>query len=71
MTIGFATRHIVRSRAAAVAAIVLGVAIFGATPQAPAGATTPSCVVPFLAAGSSALVAGVTTVSATRTSRNR
>lgn len=68
MTIGFATRRSERSRAAAVAAGLFGVAIFGATPQAPAEATTPSCVVPFLAASSSALVAGVTTVTATANS---
>jgi len=59
-----------RARRAPLAAVaLLAVVLLASEPHAPAGATSPSCVVPYLAVNASTLVAGVTTVTATVTTR--
>jgi len=63
-------RRRVRRHLPSLAAVaLLATILLAAQPHTPAAASSSSCVVPYLAVGSSTLVAGVTTVTATVTTR--
>jgi len=58
-------RHVRRQISPFAAVALLATVLLAAQPHTPAAASSPSCVVPYLEVGSSTLVAGVTTVTAT------